>query len=271
MKSREGDRPGGRSRRLYLPSIPEEGAEVRLGEAESRYLRKVLRMGPGEEVVLFDGRGWEYPAVLLDSGPGGLTLRVTGRRKGTADPSMELRLGLGLLKAAKMDLVVQKVTELGVAHVHPLATRRSIPSLDPERAEERRRRWTRIAREASRQCGRATVPEVHPVSELDAFLHLAAAGDLAFLFTPGARRSLEEIPASAYPPPPRCLVLVGPEGGLAPEEEDLARRKGLVPVGTGPRILRAETAAILATALVQFRFGDLGRHPSPSSDDDIGA
>src|SRR5262249_24407597 len=165
-----------------------------------------------------------------------------------------LALLIGLLKGEKMDWVVQKATELGVARVVPVATTHGVVKLDAERAASRRERWTRIAEEAAKQCGRADLPEI---AEVSAFAEAVAAARGWKLLLHEAERGQPlraALPASA---PEVVTVAVGPEGGFAPDEVAAARAAGFAVSGLGPRVLRAETAAIAALAVLGFVVGDL--------------
>jgi len=251
-------RPSKRSRRLHVPALGRDAEEVSLSAEQTHYVRTVLRLSRGDELTLFDGTGLEYPAVVSESSPRGVRLAVSPPRAGLREPPVPVILGVGLLKAQKMDLVVQKTVELGVQTIVPLASDRSVRTLDKERGSEKRARWEKIAREASRQCGRCRVPEVRPVATLDEVLAGVCAGDLRLLFTMPAAASLETIRGDGPGRPERILALTGPEGGFSPEEASRSLEAGFLPVNLGPRTLRAETAAILAVGLIQYRFGDLG-------------
>jgi 16S rRNA (uracil1498-N3)-methyltransferase len=200
----------------------------------------------------------EYPSRILETTARNVTLRVLDKHPGRSESPLHIRFGMGLLKASKMDLVIQKISELGVQEVCPVATRRAVPALDPERTEQRRERWQTIAREASRQSGRCTVADIGKISSLDEFVGRSGEADISLLFTTGAVRPLDDLVRQQDESPRRVLLLVGPEGGFSPEEERIAQEQGFLPVGLGPRVLRAETAAILAVGLVQYAFGDLG-------------
>ena len=241
-----------------MPEIPDTGLDVVLRGPSKRYVRDVLRMGRGDSLVLFDGSGMEYPCRIIEATERKVTLRILSKHPGKSDSPIHIRVGIGLLKANKMDLVIQKVSELGVQEVCPVAARRAVPALDPDRAEQRRERWQTIAREASRQSGRSTVADVGQVSSLDEFVGQSGDANISLLFTPEAARPLDELAKQQDSRPGRVLLLVGPEGGFSPEEEQIAKGQGFLPVGMGPRVLRAETAAILAVGLVQYAFGDLG-------------
>ncbi len=245
-------------RRLFVPEIPETGGEVVLRGPARRYVCDVLRMGRGDCIVLFDGTGIEYPSRIIESSARNVTLRILRTQQGSNDSPLHIRVGVGLLKANKMDLVIQKVCELGVQEVWPVASCRSVPALDTDRAGRRGERWQTIAREASRQSGRSTVADIGPVLSLSEVVARSEDADIALLFTTRAALPLEALARRQTGRPERVALLVGPEGGFSPEEEQSAQDKGFLPVGLGPRVLRAETAAILAVGLVQYRFGDLG-------------
>jgi 16S rRNA (uracil1498-N3)-methyltransferase len=251
-----------------VPEIPDTGLDVVLRAPSQRYVRDVLRMGRGDSLVLFDGSGMEYPSRIIEATARNVTLRILGKHRGRSESPIHIRVGIGLLKASKMDLVIQKISELGVQEVHPVAARRAVPALDPDRAEQRRERWQRIAQEASRQSGRSTVADVGHVSSLHEFVGRSGDADISLLFTPEAGRPLDDLAAQQDRRPARALLLVGPEGGFSAEEEQIAPGQGFLPVGLGPRVLRAETAAILAVGLVQYAFGDLGGRQGDVPPDD---
>ncbi len=361
--------------RLFIEPewVDAAGRRVRLPRDRARYLRTVLRLGTGAPLTLFDGSGREYRAVLREAGRREATAEIvevagpapaagapaaaaaaadpTGAPRAAqaaaagagrvAVPRIRLVLAQGLVKGDKLDLVVQKSTELGASAVHPVLTRRAVPR--PADGAARLARWRRIAVEAAEQCGRLDVPAVHPVEPLEAFLARPFPGALRLCFHEGAARGLPGVerlrdvlashaallrvprgsaggaepeppaggcapapmPLGAAPcdgpggeagrpaPPDLCaagraecspadvpaagdaaaagdapagppwsgvggpaagtvVVLIGPEGGLDPEEADAARAAGFRWVGLGPRILRAETAALAALAVLAY-------------------
>jgi len=234
-------------RRVHLPPERIAGARGFLGPEARRYLADVLRLAPGAALEVFDGRGGRYRAEIE---PGFEAVRLGPREEAPA-ASLELALVVALAKGEKMDLVVQKATELGVARVLPFEAERSVVRLDAAKGDERAERWRRIAAEAARQCGRADVPEVRAPSSLDAALAALPPGARAVVFHPGG---------GALPGPAGAAsiaAVVGPEGGLTDAEVRACEAAGAVRSGLGPRVLRAETAAIVAIALLQARFGDL--------------
>jgi 16S rRNA (uracil1498-N3)-methyltransferase len=236
-------------RRLYLPPASLEGGRALLPPEARHYLVEVLRLPPGAELEVFDGRGGRYRA-RLDEGREAVSL---GPREDAGGAGAEVTLLLALAKGEKVDLVVQKATELGVARVVPFAAERSVVRLDGAKGEERAARWRRIAEEAARQCGRADVPLVAAPLPLAAALAAVPPGAAAVVFHPGGARlgALAPSAGGAY------AAVVGPEGGLTDGEVAACEAAGAVRVSLGPRVLRAETAAIVAVALLQARFGDL--------------
>jgi len=244
-----------------VPEVSEEATEVVLTGPQKRYVRDVLRMGPGDALVLFNGSGIEYPSAITETTRRHVKVRILGRQECGRESPIDILIGIGLLKTNKMDWIIQKVSELGVREVHPFAAHRTVAALDPKRAEQRRGRWQTIAQEASRQSGRSTVTDVRPLLSFDEIVRQSEHVDLSLLFTTEAISPLEALARRQVARPQRMLLLVGPEGGFTPEEEQIAANQGFLPVGLGPRVLRAETAAILAVGLLQYRFGDLGGSP----------
>ncbi len=234
-------------RRVHVPAERIRAGRALLTPEARHYLRDVLRLAPGAPVEIFDGQGGVYRAAFAD----GEALAV-GERRPVPPPGAQVWLAFALPRGGKADLVVQKATELGAARLLPWTARRSAVRLDPARARERARRWRRIAAEASRQCGRADVPRVDEPAPLSSVAAAAPEGFTRLLFHAGGG------PLAARPGAPGHLALVGPEGGLEPGELDACLSAGFRMVGLGPRVLRAETAAIAAAAVLQFAAGDLG-------------
>jgi 16S rRNA (uracil1498-N3)-methyltransferase len=246
------------ARRIYLPpsAIGEGRAEL---TAEARHhLADVLRLEAGDVVEVFDGRGGAWEATLLP----GLGAAALGPRRDAGRPGADIRLLFALARGEKMDLVVQKATELGASAILPFEAERSVVRLDAGRGEERVRRWRRIAGEAARQCGRADVPEVAPPTSLAAALAAVPPGFALHVLHTGPAAGAPAGPAS----PSGHALVVGPEGGLTDAEVARCLAAGARVGSLGPRTLRAETAAIVAVALAQARHGDLGGaflDPSP--------
>jgi len=237
-------------RRVHLPPERISATRAELTDEARHYLRDVLRLAPGAMVELFDGRGGAWEAVLE---PGFTSLAVGApRQPQSRGPAISLLFALA--KGEKGDLVVQKATELGVARLCPWAAERSVVRLDAAKGRERAGRWGRIAGEAARQCGRADVPTVEPPVALAAALAAVPAGHrLVVLHGPGAT----PLAALGLEGAPGVALVIGPEGGLTEGELATCQGAGALRGWLGPRTLRAETAAIVAVAVLQAVAGDL--------------
>lgn len=233
--------------------IPGPG-RLRLEGEAAVHLGRVLRARVGQAVVLFDGRGGEYPASIVALARRAVDLDVAAREDADRESPVPVTLLQGLCRGERMDLVVRKATELGVARIRPVLASRSVVKLDDDRADSRLAHWRAVVVSACEQCGRNRLPELLPPLGLAEALAAHADGT-GVLLDPEAPAG----PETLDPPGPAGLVLlVGPEGGLAGDERSAAREAGFRGVRLGPRILRTETAAITGIALLQARFGDLG-------------
>lgn len=231
------------------------GSEVRLHPDAAHHAVRVLRLGVGEPVVLFDGLGGEFEARITSIERGDVCVR-TGAHVGIERESrLYVTLVQGLSSGDRMDITLQKAVELGVAAIQPVATERSVVKLKGERAQRRVEHWQNLVIAACEQCGRNRVPEVAAVLSLPEWLaqiEMAAPQDEArLLLSPEATQSLKDLTPVA-----RMTLLVGPEGGLSPVETRLAQSRGFKPVRLGPRTLRTETAALATLAAIQALWGD---------------
>jgi len=232
------------------------GGRIVLDAGETRHVRRVLRLAVGDLVRAMDGLGHEWTVRLTALGT-----RAEGEILEAGTPADESPLGLtlaqGIPKGDKLETIIRMSTELGVAAVAPLITARSLRRRDEP---ARRARWERVAREASKQCGRAIVPGVAAPATLADWLAARDARDregvLVCLWERETAPLAEVLPAGR---PLRAAVVVGPEGGLADDEVEALRAAGALVAGLGPRLLRTETAGPVAVALLQARWGDLGR------------
>ena len=223
---------------------------VTLMTDEARHLRDVLRLKSGDEVYVFDGRGREFRCSVIKAMRDAAELRIEAEvEPAKPESQLQLNLGVALLKGEKFDLVVQKATELGVQRITPLITRYAdIHLRDQSDAAKRVARWQRIALEAAKQSGRAFVPEI----SLPVAFESVEAGGLGVMFSERGGESLETLPSSNT-----IIALIGSEGGWSDEELESARARDFHVITLGGRVLRAETAAITVTALLQHLFGDL--------------
>jgi 16S rRNA (uracil1498-N3)-methyltransferase len=242
--------------RLHVPP-PLVRGELTIAGEDHHYLFRVRRLRAGDPVVLFDGAGHQAEAVVVSIGADQARVEVGAIAAEPPARGSRLIVLQSLIKNERMDWCVQKLVELGVQAIVPVAAARSVVKLDAARAARRVERLTAIARDAARQSGRATVTEIGAVRPLAEAVAEAAGSSLKLLFWARAREmSLRDaLPAT---PPAEIAFLVGPEGGFEPAEVDRARAAGFRPVGLGPRTLRAETAAVAAAAALGFALGDLG-------------
>ena len=238
--------------RFHVPEAA-PGARVDLPEHTAHHAREVLRLRTGASVLIFDGQGGEFDATLEK-----VSRRTVSAHLGSpveARPESPLRLVLALspLRGDRMELVIQKATELGVTEIWPVVTYRTDTAARPALKGSRDRRWERVLSGAAEQCGRATVPHLEHTTTLDQLLERAFEGTRAVLRETGGHA-----PLTALERPESLLLLVGPAGSFEPAEVTQLEEAGFVGVSLGPRILRSETAAITAVALAQATWGDLG-------------
>ncbi len=250
--------------RFFVEGSARPGDEIAFGAAAARQMARVLRLVPGDRVAAVDPEGWELLVELTRLDLRGAAGRVLARERRETEPPVRVVLAQGIPKGDKMDFVVQKCTEVGVSAILPTVTRRTVVDLRGKE-EERRERWQRIAREAAEQCGRVRVPEVLPAMRLEAAVAELAGADL-FLIpweeerSRGLRAVLREARAqgSGGGRPGTVAVLIGPEGGFAADEVELAMSRGAQPVSLGPRLLRTETAGLVVLTAILYEWGDLG-------------
>jgi 16S rRNA (uracil1498-N3)-methyltransferase len=238
--------------RLSVPPDSREGESFLIEGQPFKHATRVLRSRVGDTLTVVCGDGWEYGCVAEEVGSRSLRARIESRRELAAPPSREVHLYCALLKGEKLDLVLQKCTELGVAAVNFFHSQRCVA-----RPDERRDRWQRIVESAAAQCGRDSVPQIGGPLAFEQATEQAAGQAGAILWESEQTRRLAEW-VKGVPPTRPITLMVGPEGGFASSEVEHARRVGLTAITLGPRILRAETAAIVAPALILYASGDLG-------------
>ena len=248
--------------RFYCPAPLATGTELDLPAGAARHVQ-VLRLQPGDSITLFNGTaGGEFDATITRMGRSDVGVRIGAHHAVEREPLRAMHLAVGMPANDRMDWLVEKATELGVASIQPLMTERSVLRLSGERAEKKVAHWQSVAIAACEQCGGNRVPVVHPVLGLTAWLkaqpasaHAASAhtGALLLSLRAGTRALQVAIDAMAPPdgdaPLAPLTFLSGPEGGLSTAEEDAAIAQGFAPVTLGPRVLRAETAALAALVL----------------------
>ncbi|MBX7201169.1 MAG: 16S rRNA (uracil(1498)-N(3))-methyltransferase [Rhodospirillaceae bacterium] len=239
--------------RFFCPFPLHPGATVELPAEAAHHALRVLRIGPGDAAELFDGRGGCWRATLHAAGKGSLRATLDSHVGDDLEPPLRVALAQCLPAADKMDYVVQKAVELGVAAIQPVAARRSVIRLSGERMSRRVEHWRGIAAAACEQSGRNRVPPVTGIVDLPQYLAGGDAhNDIRLICLPGEGARLREL----SPPAGTVHVLVGPEGGFEEAEIKAARAAGFRPLRLGPRVLRTETAGPAALAAIMGLWGD---------------
>lgn len=240
--------------RIYQPVIIKSGSTLTLDEAASHHLARVLRAEENDEVTVFNGHGGEYRCAITRIEKKHVTVMVGDFIDRDSESPLEIILAQGISRGEKMDFTIQKAVELGVTQIIPLLTERCNVKLDEERKQKRVQHWQSVVISACEQSGRTRVPEVLPPQSLSAWLAKASV-DQGFVLSPHVETKLKDIPIQKNA---RVALLIGPEGGLSESEIRQAYEiKGFLPLSLGPRILRTETAALVAITTLQCFFGDL--------------
>lgn len=246
--------------RVYLPGPLATGAMLWLPEAAAGHVARVLRLGAGDPLRVFDGHGAEFDAVITALERARVQVRVGDAVASLAESGLEITLVQGVARGEKMDLILQKATELGVAAIVPVLAARSTVRLDAQGIARRHAHWHAVLVAASEQCGRARLPALAQAAPLGAVLEAdAAAADspLRLLLAPDAGSpSLPPLLRDHAAAPSGVRLLIGPEGGFAPEEIGQALAAGYQRCRLGPRVLRTETAGLAAVAALQVLAGD---------------
>jgi 16S rRNA (uracil1498-N3)-methyltransferase len=237
--------------RIHQPQALQTGLQLELTPEGARHVQ-VLRLQPGDGITLFgDPAGGEWDATVLKMGRNSVEVEIGAHHALEREPARAVHLAVGMPANERMDWLVEKATELGVASLQPLMTERSVLRLKAERADKKQAHWQAVAIAACEQCGGNRVPLIHPVRQLADWLRdgAAPAGALRGVLSlaPGSRPLLQ---LAATDPAAPLLLVHGPEGGLSPQEEQALLAQGYAPVTLGPRVLRAETAAIAALAAI---------------------
>jgi 16S rRNA (uracil1498-N3)-methyltransferase len=239
--------------RFHCPAPLLAGQSLGLPASAARHVQ-VLRLQPGQTITLFNGDGGEWEATITRMGRADVDVTVVAHTATEREPGRAVRLAMGMPANDRMDWLVEKAAELGVASLQPLHTAHSVLRLSGERASKKQAHWQSVAIAACEQCGGNRVPAVQPVADFVAWLKDLPLGDATapelrclLSLAEGTQPIAKALQAVANDTP--VLFLSGPEGGLNPQEDAQARAAGFVPVTLGPRVLRAETAALVALTL----------------------
>jgi 16S rRNA (uracil1498-N3)-methyltransferase len=250
--------------RFYCPEKIVADQPIALPAGVAHHALRVLRLEQDDELILFNGNGGEFPAVIKNIDKNGVTVVIGKHLDIERESPLVITLAQALCANEKMDWIVQKAVELGVSRIQPLDTKLSVVRLSGERAEKRMKHWQQVVISACEQCGRNRIPQVLPLISLSSWLGAQinewknlSNGTLpkaCLMLSPTAKNGLRDFPESFATA--MLMLLVGPEGGLTTEEEAAALVSGFIPMRLGKRILRTESAALAAIAAMQARWGD---------------
>ena len=229
------------------------GASIALPDTAANHLARVLRLREGDGCVLFNGDGRDYDARITAISKRGVLVDITGTRVIDNESPLRVTLLQGIARGEKMDLILQKATELGVASIFPVIAERTEVKLDAERTERRMAHWRSVIASACEQSGRARVPSLAAPAALGEAAHAVDTGATKLTLDPTGDVSLATVQVAASV----VVVAIGPEGGWSPRDSDMLSAAGFIGLRLGPRILRTETAGLAAIAALQSRFGDL--------------
>ncbi|HDZ62682.1 MAG TPA: 16S rRNA (uracil(1498)-N(3))-methyltransferase [Nitrospirae bacterium] len=238
--------------RIFLPPEQLTSEEISITGDQARYLFLVLRVTPGDAVIIFDGQGHKYTCKVLSSRKKETLVHLINKETYSVESPLSITLAQGIAKGDRMDFIVQKSTELGVKKIVPLVT---------ERSEVKRTnkvdRWRKIALSASQQSGREKVPNIFEPLSLEEFLNTHGT-DKGMIFSEEEKEQHFKETLNAFQGASEITLLIGPEGGFSKNEVSTAIQKGFISVSLGPRILRTETAPLTALSIVQYELGDMG-------------
>ncbi len=241
-----------RAIRLYVDQSLTLNAELELAGTARHYAVNVLRVHKNSSLILFNGRGYDYPCEILAITKKTVAVRITGQLKVTNESPLRTHLLLGVSKGSRMDYAIQKTVEAGVTNVHPIITQRTVVKSATKLNTNKRRHWQRIIINACEQCARAQLPTLHDAMHL-ARLETLNRDEHGFVFDIHADQTLAGFSQGTYR---SVWLLVGPEGGLTSSEIDLATARGYQAATFGARVLRTETAALAALLAAQLLWGD---------------
>lgn len=245
-------------RKFFVPLKDIRGSIITITGDDVHHIRKVLRMNIGDHLIVSDGNGKDYLCIIVSFLKDTIKCKIKDRLNTNAESPISIVLYQCLPKSDKMDLIIQKCTELGIKEIVPVISSRTIVKLKDEKTEKKLERWNKIARESAKQCNRAYVPMVRPPLDFEEALREISELDLGII--PWERENEKSL---------KCIlrnrsgakdigIIVGPEGGFSAEEVNKAKEYGLISVKLGPRILRTETAGFVLVTIIMYEIGDIG-------------
>ncbi len=241
-------------RRFLVEKDRISGNRAVLKEDEARHIGKVLRLSVGDALCLIDEEGSTYHAMITTRDAKTVEVEIVEKITAPKEPALEIVLEQAIPKAQKMDLIVQKATELGVSSIIPFLSDRSVPLLDAERSLRKRMRWQKVAAEATKQCGRTIVPQVDAIIPFRGLLNRWDENSLKIMLWEDEKNNTLKDLLKTHQPSARVVILVGPEGGFSGQEVNMAREAGFHTVSLGKYILRTETAGMSLLSIVHYEW-----------------
>jgi 16S rRNA (uracil1498-N3)-methyltransferase len=249
-------------RYFFIEKSEREDSILSITGPDARHIKNVLRMKPGDKIGLFDGKGFDYEAKIIDLSPGRVRVSLIRRFQSTTESPLKIIFAQAFLKEKKMDGLVRQLSELGIVKWIPFIAERSVPRPDKKQLLARTKRWEKIAREALKQCRRGRIMEIGETVSFEEMLDLGQFCDLKVAFWEDELRPVHADLLVSGEQIDTVFSLIGPEGGFTEKEIEKAGNRGFITVGLGPRILRAETATVAACVLLQYLFGDMSQKKS---------
>jgi len=242
--------------RIYSTEILENKKSILLPEDNLRYLKTVMRLNPGDKIIVFDGYGSEFEAIIEDFSIKSVGVKL-GKKVPRENKEINITLAQALPKAAKMDLIVKSAAELGVDLIIPLAAERSVSRIDADKAAQKAKRWQKIAIEASRASRSGTITKVDNIAPLESVINLAGGKSAKMIFWEEEEKTTikSALTDKTIDELKNYFIIVGPEGGFSKDEIALAKKAGFQSVGLGKQILKVETAAAAIISIIQYEKG----------------
>ena len=237
--------------RIYTPMALAEGSSVELDPSASNHVGKVLRMKPGQQLILFNGNGTDYTGHISEITKKHVSVSVISAQEVNTESPLKAHIGQVISRGDRMDYMIQKSTELGATEITPLTSERCEVKLKGDREEKRVKQWQQIAISAAEQCGRAVVPIIHPISSLDEWVKSKPEETLGLVLHHRTTQQITDIEK-----PHSVRLLIGPEGGLTEPEIERAIGNQFIASTFGPRVFRTETAPVAALSVLQWLWGD---------------
>ncbi len=249
-------------RYFFIEPSEREDSILYITGPDARHIKTVLRMKPGDKIGLFDGKGFEYEAKILDLSHGRIQVSLVRRFPSNAESPLQIIVAQAFLKEKKMDGLVRQLSELGIVKWIPFIADRSVPRPEKKQLLARTKRWEKISKEALKQCKRGRVMKINETVSFEEMLNLAQFCDLKVAFWEDETKPVHANLMGTGGQINTVFALIGPEGGFTRKEIEEARNHRFITVGLGPRILRAETATVAACVLLQYFFGDMSQKKS---------